>query len=58
MKQLRAEGLAYDKVAEAMNAEGLKPRTAKRNGSECKWHAGVVYCHLSSLRGLTASHVI
>jgi hypothetical protein len=27
MKALRAEGLGFDRIADQMNAEGLKPRT-------------------------------
>lgn len=43
MKKLREQGMAYDKIADALNREGRKPRTGTRKGSECKWHPGVVY---------------
>ena len=36
MKALRAEGLAFDKIAERLNSEGLPTRTGKR------WHGVVV----------------
>jgi DNA invertase Pin-like site-specific DNA recombinase len=36
MKQLRADGLGFDRIAAAMNAEGLKPRQGER------WHGLVV----------------
>jgi hypothetical protein len=36
MKELRSQGMAYDKLAATLNAEGLKPRQGER------WHAGVV----------------
>jgi len=37
MVGLRASGMAYDKIAAALNTEGLKPR------SGAKWHPGVVH---------------
>jgi DNA invertase Pin-like site-specific DNA recombinase len=36
MKELRKQGLAYDKIADALNTEGLKPRQGEH------WYAGVV----------------
>lgn len=36
MKALRMTGLAYDKIAEQLNIEGLKPRTGM------KWYPGGV----------------
>jgi hypothetical protein len=30
MKALRAEGMGFDRIAEELNAEGLKPRTGER----------------------------
>jgi hypothetical protein len=30
MQDLRAEGLGFDRVAEQLNVEGLKPRTGER----------------------------
>jgi hypothetical protein len=32
MKQLRAGGLGFDRIAEQLNDQGIKPRTAER------WH--------------------
>ena len=37
MKRLRNEGLAVDKIAATLNAEGVKPRSGER------WHANTVY---------------
>jgi hypothetical protein len=34
---LRTSGMAYDKIAETLNSEGLKPRSGER------WYAGVVH---------------
>lgn len=36
MQELRAQKMAYDKIADALNTEGLKPRQGER------WYAGVV----------------
>jgi DNA invertase Pin-like site-specific DNA recombinase len=36
MKALRTSGMAYDKIAETLNADGLRPRSGE------KWYAGVV----------------
>jgi hypothetical protein len=36
MKALRAEGLAFDRIAERLNEEGVPTRTGKR------WHGVVV----------------
>ena len=36
LRVLRSQGLAYDKIAYQLNAEGLGPRSAK------KWYPGVV----------------
>jgi DNA invertase Pin-like site-specific DNA recombinase len=36
-KALRAGGMAYDKIAAALNAKGLAPRSGKH------WYAGVVH---------------
>jgi hypothetical protein len=30
MRTLRDDGLGFDRIAEALNAEGLKPRTGER----------------------------
>jgi DNA invertase Pin-like site-specific DNA recombinase len=38
MKALRLTGLAVDKIAETLNSEGLKPRSAK-----ARWHQTSVY---------------
>ena len=43
---LRADGMAYDKIAAALNTEGLAPRSGKL------WHAGVV--HRLLLRSATS----
>ena len=37
MKVLRGEGMAVDKIAAALNAEGIKPRAGER------WHATSIY---------------
>jgi hypothetical protein len=42
MKELRAEGLAFDRIAERLNSEGLPSRTGKR------WHGVVVNRILNS----------
>ena len=42
MKALRAEGLAFDRIAERLNSEGLPTRTGKR------WHGVVVNRILNS----------
>ena len=36
MKVLRAEGLAFDRIAERLNTEGVSTRTGKR------WHGVVI----------------
>lgn len=36
MKALRAEGLAFDRIAERLNVEGVPTRTGKR------WHGVVI----------------
>ena len=36
IKDLRAEGMGFDRIAARLNEEGLKPRTGKR------WHGLVV----------------
>ncbi len=36
MKELRAEGLGFDRIAAKLNAEGLKPRAGER------WHGNVI----------------
>lgn len=43
MKALRREGLAVDKVADALNAEGARPRAGE------KWYATSVYRILSAV---------
>jgi DNA invertase Pin-like site-specific DNA recombinase len=45
MKALRTSGMAYDKIAEALNSEGICPRSGE------KWYAGVVH------RILNAQHI-
>ena len=42
MHSLRTSGVAYDKIAETLNAEGLKPRAGEH------WYAGVVHRMLKS----------
>lgn len=39
MRRFRADGLAWNTVADRMNELGVKPRTATRAGAVCKWHA-------------------
>jgi DNA invertase Pin-like site-specific DNA recombinase len=52
MQQLRQDGTAFDKIAEALNAEGFRPRTTRRMGEECRWHAGVVHRILSKIEAV------
>ena len=39
MRRFRADGLAWDRIADRMNELGIKPRTSTRAGVVCKWHA-------------------
>jgi DNA invertase Pin-like site-specific DNA recombinase len=48
MKELRAEGLAFDRIAERLNVEGVPTRTGKR------WHGIVVNRILSGQRRSTS----
>jgi Recombinase len=46
MKELRLEGLAVDKIAFALNAEGVRPRASER------WHPTSVYRILKAAEAL------
>jgi DNA invertase Pin-like site-specific DNA recombinase len=48
MKALRAEGLAFDKIAERLNLERVPTRTGKR------WHGIVINRILTGQRGATS----
>ena len=49
MKELRAAGLSFERVAEMLNAEGLKPRLGAR------WHGVVINRILSGHRAGSSS---
>jgi DNA invertase Pin-like site-specific DNA recombinase len=42
MRQWQGEGLTLAAIADRLNAEGTKPRTAIRAGKETKWHAQAI----------------
>lgn len=51
MRELRKAGLAFDRIAEQLNAEGLKPRSARnRAGDAPVWHGFVVNRILSAVQ--------